>query len=86
MPQYHGCLRKATIIQQRLKIFLGLDAHDVISEMCRMWGCKTEDEFYKCMDTMGDDELKACIEEARKNAKRRKLVREGQQEVTAGIT
>ncbi len=51
---------------------LGLDSHNVISEMCRMWGVQNADEFYARMNNMSDDELRATVEAAWDKVKKRK--------------
>jgi aminopeptidase N len=51
---------------------LGLDSHNVISEMCRMWGTSNADEFYAKMNNMSDDELRAAVNAAWEKVKRRK--------------
>lgn len=68
----HDCLDKAREIRRRTSIVLGLDAHDVISEMCRQWGVSNADEFYQYMRGLGDDELRAFVQEAWKRVRRRK--------------
>lgn len=64
---------KAREIRRRTNIVLGLDAHDVISELCREWGAANADEFYEHMSTLTDDELRAYVHEAWKRIKRRKM-------------
>ena len=64
---------KAREIRRRTNIVLGLDAHDVISELCREWGAANADEFYEHMSTLTDDELRANVHEAWKRIKRRKM-------------
>lgn len=68
----HSCGGKAREIQRRTNIILGLESHSIVSEMCRLWGTANADEFYQRMNGMGDDELKAVVEEARKNLRRKK--------------
>ena len=66
MPEYHDCLGKATAIQQRTGILLGLDAHNIISQLCLEWGCQNADEFYQYMRGLSDDELRAHVERVRR--------------------
>ena len=68
----HSCWGKAREIQRRTGILLGLDAHDIVSEMCREWGTANADEFYERMNAMGDSELKAYVEDVKKKIARRK--------------
>jgi hypothetical protein len=68
----HSCWGKAREVQKRLGIMLGLDSHNVISEMCRMWGVQNADEFYARMNNMSDDELRATVEAAWDKVKKRK--------------
>ena len=68
----HDCLDKAREIRRRTSILLGLDAHDVISEMCRQWGVANADEFYQYMRGLSDDELRAFVQEAWERVRRRK--------------
>ena len=64
---------KAREIRRRTSVILGLDAHDVVSELCREWGTANADEFYQRMRSLSDDELKAYVQEAWKRIKRKKL-------------
>ncbi len=64
---------KAREIRRRTSILLGLEAHEVVSELCREWGTANADEFYIYMKGLGDDELKAYVEAARKRVQRKKL-------------
>ncbi len=68
----HNCLDKAREIRRRTSITLGLDAHDVVSELCREWGVSNADEFYLYMKGLSDDELRAFVREAWKRSKRKK--------------
>lgn len=68
----HSCWGKAREVQKRLGIMLGLDSHDVISEMCRMWGTNNAEEFYARMNNMSDDELRASVDAAWDKVKKRK--------------
>jgi|SRR5579875_3773829 hypothetical protein len=68
----HSCWGKAREIQRRLKIWLGLDAHNIVSEMCNIWGTQNADEFYSYMRSLTDDELRAAIEEAKRKLMARK--------------
>ncbi len=78
----HDCLDKAREIRRRTSIVLGLDAHDVVSEMCREWGVNSADEFYQYMRGLSDEELKAFVQEAWKRTKRKKVA-EKTEEVSA---
>ncbi len=64
---------KAREIRRRTSIILGLEAHDVVSELCREWGTSNADEFYQHMKSLSDDELRAYVQEAWKRIKRKKL-------------
>ena len=64
---------KAREIRRRTSIILGLEAHDVVSELCREWGTANADEFYQHMRTLSDDELRAYVQEAWKRIKKKKL-------------
>lgn len=64
---------------------LGLDSHDVISEMCRLWGTANADEFYERMNGMSDAELQAAVDAAWDKVKRRKRLMKQVIEVNAGI-
>ena len=64
---------KAREIRRRTSVMLGLDAHDVVSELCREWGTTNADEFYQYMKRLGDDELRAYVQEAWKKIKKKKL-------------
>ncbi len=64
---------KAREIRRRTSIILGLEAHDVVSELCREWGTANADEFYQHMRGLSDDELRAYVQEAWRRIKRRKL-------------
>ncbi len=68
---------------RRTGILLGLEAHDVVSEMCREWGTSNADEFYRYMNGLTNDELRAFVESARKKLRGKKLVKTAQQEVLA---
>lgn len=68
----HDCMDKARVIRQRTSIVLGLDAHDVVSELCREWGTANADEFYQYMKTLSDDELRAYVREAWKRIRKKK--------------
>ena len=69
----HDCMDKARVIRQRTSIILGLEAHDVVSELCREWGASNADEFYQRMKGLSDDALRAYVEEARKRVRKKKL-------------
>lgn len=71
----HDCYEKAREIRRRTGIILGLDAHDVVSELCREWGCANADEFYKKMGEMSDDVLAANVKAAWDRVKKKKVVR-----------
>ena len=45
------------------------------SRLCREWGTANSDEFYKHMSKLGDDELKAAVESARKRVRKKNLVK-----------
>ena len=79
----HSCFDKAREIRRRVGILLGLDSHDVISELCREWGCNNADDFYRFMNRIGDNELKAYVENAIRNARRKKLIKETPEEIMA---
>ncbi len=64
---------KAREIRRRTSVMLGLDAHDVVSELCREWGTANADEFYQHMEGLNDDELRAYVQEAWKRIRRKKL-------------
>ncbi len=64
---------KAREIRRRTSIILGLEAHDVVSELCREWGTANADEFYQHMGGLSDDELRAYVQEAWKRIKKKKL-------------
>lgn len=81
----HSCWGKARAIQKRLGIMLGLDSHEVISEMCKTWGTSNADEFYARMNSMGDDELRAAVEAAWDRVRKRKRLMKATIEVAAGI-
>ena len=69
----HSCFDKAREIRRRTGIILGLDTHDVISEMCREWGTSNADEFYMRMKSMSDDQLKSEVDEAKRRLARKKI-------------
>ena len=69
----HDCMDKAREIRRRTSVILGLDAHDVVSELCREWGTANADEFYQHMRSLSDDELRAHVQEAWRRIKRKKL-------------
>ena len=69
----HDCMDKAREIRRRTSVILGLDAHDVVSELCREWGTANADEFYQYMKGLSDDELRAYVQEAWNRIKRKKL-------------
>jgi len=64
---------KAREIRRRTSVILRLDAHDVVSELCREWGTANADEFYQHMKGLSDDELKAYVQEAWKRIKRKNM-------------
>ena len=64
---------KAREIRRRTNIVLGLDAHDVISESSMECGAANSDELYKQMSKPTDDELRAYVQEAWKQIKRKKI-------------
>ena len=66
-------MEKAREIRRRTSVILGLDAHDVVSELCREWGAANADEFYQYMKSLSDDELRAYVQEAWKRVRRKKL-------------
>lgn len=68
----HDCMDKAREIRRRTAVVLGLEAHDVVSELCREWGTSNADEFYQYMKGLSDDELRAYVQEASKKVRRRK--------------
>ncbi len=68
----HDCMDKAREIRRRTAIVLGLEAHEVVSELCREWGTSNVDEFYQYMKGLSDDELRAYVQDAWKKVKRRK--------------
>jgi hypothetical protein len=79
----HSCWGKARAIQKRLGIMLGLDSHEVISEMCREWGTQNPEEFYDRMNNMSDDELRASVEAAwDKIKKKKRLVKTVEEMIT----
>ncbi len=80
----HDCLDKAREIRRRTSIILGLDAHDVVSEMCREWGVSNADEFYQYMRGLGDDELRAAVQEAWRRTKRKKASAKAQEVAAYG--
>jgi hypothetical protein len=69
----HDCMEKAREIRRRTSVILGLEAHDVVSELCREWGTSNADEFYQYMKGLSDDELRAYVQEAMKRTRRKKL-------------
>ncbi len=69
----HDCMDKAREIRRRTSVILGLEAHDIISELCREWGTSNADEFYLYMKGLSDDELRAYVQEATKRVKRKKM-------------
>jgi hypothetical protein len=70
---------KAREIRRRTSIILGLEAHEVISELCREWGTANADEFYQHMKGLSDEELKAYVQEARRRLRRKKLPLRGEE-------
>ncbi len=64
---------KARVIRQRTSVILGLEAHDVVSELCREWGASNADEFYQHMRGLSDDELRAYVEAARQRVRKKRL-------------
>lgn len=80
----HDCLDKAREIRRRTSIALGLDAHDVVSELCREWGASNTDEFYLYMKGLSDDELRAFVREAWKRTKRKKLATKAEEVAAYG--
>jgi len=73
MSEGHSCYAKAREIEKRLHIFLGLDSHDIISEMCKEWGVANADEFFMQMRAMSDDELRAAIEDEKRRLRKKKI-------------
>ena len=71
----HSCEDKAREIRRRTNILLGMEMHDVISEMCREWQTADSDAFYGYMSKLGDEELRAAVESARKRLRKRSLVK-----------
>jgi hypothetical protein len=71
----HDCLEKAREIRRRTNVVLGLDAHDVVSELCREWGTENADDFYRYMKGLSDDELRSNVEAALERVRRRKLAK-----------
>ncbi len=69
----HDCMDKAQEIRRRTSVILGLEAHDVVSELCREWGTANADEFYQYMKGLSDDELRAYVQEAIRRVRRKKL-------------
>lgn len=69
----HSCHGKAREIERRLKMPLGLDVHDIITEMCKLWGTQNADEFWERMNSMSDDQLRAAVEEAKLRLQRKKV-------------
>ena len=69
----HDCMDKAREIRRRTNVILGLDAHDVVSELCREWGTANADEFYRHMRELSDDELRAYVQEAWKRIRKKKM-------------
>ncbi len=69
----HDCFEKAREIRRRTSIILGLEAHDVVSELCREWGTSNADEFYQHMRGLSDDELRAYVQEAMKRVRKKRL-------------
>lgn len=65
---------KAREIRRRTGILLGLETHSLISEMCRIWGTTNADEFYQRMGGMSDEELRAAVETARRNLRKKQGV------------
>ncbi len=66
-------MNKAQEIRRRTSVILGLEAHDVVSELCREWGTANSDEFYQYMKGLSDDELRAYVQEAMRRVRRKKL-------------
>ena len=64
---------KAREIRRRTSVILGLEAHDVVSELCREWGTANADEFYRRMRELSDDELRAYVQEAWKRVRKKKM-------------
>ena len=71
-PDSHSCWGKAREIQRRTGILLGLEAHSIISEMCRLWGTQNADEFYMRMNSMSDAQLAADVEAAKAKLRKKK--------------
>ena len=69
----HDCMDKAREIRRRTNVILGLDAHDVVSELCREWGTANADEFHRHMRELSDDELRAYVQEAWKRIRKKKM-------------
>ena len=62
MPDDHSCFGKAREIRRRTGIFLGLDTHSVIDQLCREWGAANADEFYEKMNGMSDKDLEWWVQ------------------------
>jgi len=71
-PDSHSCWGKAREIRRRTGILLGMEAHSIISEMCKMWGTQNADEFYIRMNSMSDGQLAADVEAARARLRKKK--------------
>jgi hypothetical protein len=69
----HSCFGKGREVERRLRIVLGLETHDIISEMCSLWGTANADEFYMRMNAMTDSELASWVDQARKRVRARKM-------------
>jgi hypothetical protein len=80
----HTCWGKAREIQRRTGILLGMEAHSIVSEMCKMWGVSNADEFYQRMDSMTSGQLAADVEAAKARLRKKKgLTMADQIEVSA---
>jgi len=65
----HGCINKARRIRERLHLKVG---HEVITEMCSLWGCRDENDFWRVMNEMSDVQLFEAVMEAISRVRKRK--------------
>jgi len=76
----HGCINKARRIHERLHLKVD---HDVITEMCFLWGCSDENDFWRVMNEMSDEQLFRAVMEAISRIRKRKTKREKREVVPA---
>jgi hypothetical protein len=62
----HSCFAKIRRIFERTGILM---THDEITQLCQLWNCQNPEEFYRKLDSLSDEQLRAEIEKVRKKRK-----------------